>query len=269
MRKMTKIIVVLLAFTLCALFVACENGGGAATNPLAPKRVEVASEAPSNDSTIFPTQINPSQGGASGKYVPRIIDLDGNMNLNDESFDDSVKYDYTPEKVNFVCVNGNMSHEDGAGFGSYVAGDVGSFVVTDKNSAPFPYGTFSVDLKTIPGTDNGLVFGLSTDLDNFLEGRGVSYYYFFLNIEGYAYLGKSDNGVWSELRAVKYNFDAEEYQNLKVVFQGKKICCFVNNTLLFAVRDENVLDGTRFGLLAKGVGAAYKNVAITSDYVLR
>lgn len=200
----------------------------------------------------------------SSSWVPSIIDRDESSNVFDE-IDDSVKYTYNASTVKFTTVNGSFSTSSGSGtYSDFKTTNTYSLAVC--TSVKFPYGTLSCDMKNVSDADSGIVFGLSGSGSSFWEGSGVSYYFFFLNKSGVAYLGKTDNGNWSVCKYVSYSYNTTSYYNLKVVFQGSKICCYVNGELLFAYRDSNVLKGTGFGIRSSQSGVEFKNISVTNNY---
>lgn len=258
----TLTVVIILCLTL-AVFTACNDdvdltpikpnelgGGGGDLGSLTPNKV---------------TQPEPPvQGGEEEEdWVPDILDLDGPYIPT--VFDDSVQYDYSKGAFNFTSVAGGFSVTDGNGeHPDYTVMTPNSLAVS--TSTPFPYGTFSCDVKTVAGYDTGIVFGLSSDESYFWES-GASYYIFLLSADGNVYLGKIDNGVWSVVQWTTYSFNTNDFYNLKVVFKNGKINCYINGTLLIEVKEKYPLTGTGFGIRGGGTGAIFKNITVTNQYI--
>ena len=200
----------------------------------------------------------------AGKWIPEIIDRD---TATDIAFDDSVKHDYNSMNVTFQTVNGTMTHVVGNGtFSDFRTTSDYALTVSASASEPFRYGTLSCDVKTPTTTDSGIVFGLTSNISPFWEFYGVSYYFFFLGRDKTAYLGKTVDGNWFVCKIVDYTFNASDYYNLKVVWAGGKICCYVNGDLVIGYRDLSPLQGGRFGVRSSSAGAEFRNIVVKSDY---
>lgn len=170
--------------------------------------------------------------------------------------DDSVKYDYD---VSFTTRGGRWTEDEGV----FTSASANSLAV--NTSTPFRYGTYSCFIKPNSSTDNGLVFCFS---GNGSWESGNSYYFFFLDRNGGAYLGKVSNGVWSEVsRVVIGQISSSRFYELKVVLLGNKILCYVDDEMIFGVKDNSLLPGSGYGIRAGGTGVVIRDIAITSDYV--
>jgi len=229
-------------------------------NPVNP---QVQGSASANTNVIS-AQISASSSQTSQSWIPEIIV--GETGAEVPNIDDSVKYDYSASKLSFRVANGTFSETN-------VSNKISNWTTTGTNnllyttSVAFPYGTITCNVKTLTTTDSGIVFGLSSSSTTFWEGSGISYYFFFLSQEGTAYLGKTNNSTWSILKQVAYNFNDTDTYQLKVIYQGSKICCYVNNEFMIGVRDIAPLSGTAFGIRSGASGVSFTDLAITNDYL--
>lgn len=262
--NMVKVITMILATILCvSLLFGCNTTVGTVIEPTANGQQEEAT-------AVTPEKVEDEiieEPDDSEWIADIIVKEDGGEDIFGDDFDDSIKYTYDSTTVAFSTVSGGFTTESGSGlFADHTSTTTGSMAVC--TSVAFPYGTISVDVKTQTNTDTGIVFGLScSNKTSFWEGYGVSYYFFFLGQDGTAYLGKTDNGHWTVVKIVDYTFNATDYFNLKVVYKGSAIYCFVNGALMFAVRDSAALTGTGFGIRTGASGVAFKNLTVTNDYV--
>lgn len=193
--------------------------------------------------------------------VPRLGDLPyidqaaDDTAAPDYTIDDSVPYVYDPV---FSTRSGRWTESGGA----YTSGATNSLAV--DTSTPFRYGTFSCHIKTDPLSDNGLVFCFSG------EGTwetGNRYYFYFLDKSGGLYLGKVDNG-WKYIdRVAVPSLSASATHELKVVLQGYKILCYLDDELMFYYRDDDLLPGAGYGIRAGGANVAYSDIQVTSEYI--
>ena len=265
--RLTAFLIVCVLVTSLFAMTACNKSGSAtAPDPVSP---EIAREAEAPEGTVVPSvKDTASQPVDQGSWVPEIIDKDKDNTLGDEAIDDSTKYTYTKDLCLLFAASGGMISSEGTGaLYDYATTTANTLMVSTENSSPFPYGTFSCDVKTANDTDSGIVFGLSASSVSFWEGNGTSYYFYFLGRDGTAYLGKTDNGSWYVLKIINYSFNFEDYYNLKVVYRGSKILCYVNNDLVLSYRDTTPLKGARWGLRSGATNVSFKNVALTSDYL--
>lgn len=230
--------------------------------------VEVPAEIPSE--TVAPEE-SESGGEATpptGEWIPEIIDRDEKFDGFADEIDDSEKYEYSAQDVVFSEAHGSSKQSVGEGkYADIVTTSANSLTVCNTEQAPFPYGTLTCLVKTKTNTDSGIVFGVKSGAQQFWEGAGVSYYFFFLGQDGTAYLGKTDNGIWSALSVVGYSFNASDRYELKVVYKGSKICCYVDGELLIAYRDKAPLTGTGFGVRSGAEGVEFTKIALTNEYM--
>ena len=159
--------------------------------------------------------------------------------------------------------NGGFTYSDN----KYVATSDNSLAIS--KTLTMSNGTLSTTLTKSTGMeDSGIVFGVTyseNELDSYWEASGVSYYYFFVNINNCAYLAKSDNGAWKQLGRVPsiggYNFE-NEYP-LSVSFENGYIRCFVGEECLIKYEDSTPLTGTGVGYRAQKSGTYYTNLEVS------
>ncbi len=231
----------------------------------------VLQEAPVMEEVLHPEVVVPkAPADIDDNWMPQVLVKDNDPTETDKlnsDFDDSTKYTYNSSTVAFKTVAGALTTQAGTGeFPTFTTTAGNSMAVCNTAQAPFPYGTISCDVKTVTDTDSGIVFGLSSSAPSYWEGAGIGYYFFFLGRDGTAYLGKTDNGMWYVVNIVDYSFNSVDTYNLKVVFKGTTIYCYVNNDLMFAVRDTAALKGTGFGVRSGAAGVVFSNLTVTNDY---
>ena len=159
--------------------------------------------------------------------------------------------------------NGNFVWENG----KYIASTNDALAISQDLS--MANGTLSTRMKkSVNNEDSGIVFGVTysgNELDSYWEGNGVSYYYFFVNINNCAYLAKSDNGAWKQLGRVPsiggYNYE-NEYP-LSVSFENGYIRCFVGEECLIKYEDSTPLTGTGVGYRAQKSGTSYSDLVVS------
>ena len=184
---------------------------------------------------------------------------------------------WSPE-VDFAILE---SREYNAVYDLDLATKSGAFTYNDKYSATsdgslavsktvtMTNGTLSTNMMKSTGSeDSGIVFGVTysdSELDNYWEGEGVSYYFFFVNINNCAYLAKSDNGVWKQLGRVEgiVNYNEESEYPLSVSFENGYIRCFVGDDCLIKYEDSNPLTGTQVGFRAQKAGTTYTDLVVS------
>ena len=201
-------------------------------------------------------------GLPSEPFIPEIEDFDNPVEIGG-SYDFSTQYDYTGATLTLVDGYFIVDQDENG----YYYQASGSRALSVNTSVAFPYGTISADVIN-NASDTGIVFGLSSTKTHFWEGSGISYYFFFINFGGTAYLGKADNGGWAALAEyIIPDWTASTSYNIKAVFMGNKILCFLNDQHIFSYSDANVLTGTGWGVRAGDSGAIIKNVQISSQFV--
>lgn len=128
----------------------------------------------------------------------------------------------------------------------------------------FDSGTIQVTLSSPTASDSGIIVCLNSNSNaNFWE-INVSYYFFFINVEGNAYLGKVNNGTWTAERVVPIkDFNQETEYVLKVVLNGTDLYCYVNGELYMAFSEYNFLTGGGFGLRAGAENVSFMNFSVS------
>ena len=158
--------------------------------------------------------------------------------------------------------SGNFTYDN-----QYVASSDNSLAISKE--VTMANGTLSTNMKKSTGAeDSGIVFGITYDneeLDSYWEGNGVSYYFFFININNCAYLAKSDNGEWKQLGRVEQvlNYNEESEYPLSVSFEDGYISCFVGEECLIKYKDSNPLTGTQVGFRAQKAGTTYTDLVVS------
>ncbi len=226
---------------------ACEGGGDALSAVVKNQSTEPL-ESISPDIATF----------QEDAWIPEIIVDDWGKSV--PTVDNSIRYDYSLESLSFQTAHGQFSSESG----EYVTTGTDNLLYT--SSVAFPYGTISCSVRTKTATDSGIVFGLSSTAQTFWEGNGIGYYFFFLSREGTAYLGKTQNANWYVMKQVPYAFTDTQVYDLKVIYQGSKICCYVNGEFMIGLRDDVPLRGTGFGIRSGAGQVVFSNLRITNDF---
>lgn len=120
-------------------------------------------------------------------------------------------------------------------------------------------GTLETTVKALTNSDNGLIFRVSTNDSKAFWEVGVSYYFFFVNVDGNAYLGKVYNG-WTQLSLVPIaNYDINNTYKLTVVLDGTNIKCYVDDTLYIDVTDADCT-GDGYGVRAGSIGTFFTEI---------
>lgn len=157
--------------------------------------------------------------------------------------------------ADYNIVSGNANEADGK-----ITSMMPNTLLTNKEGS-FTDGTITATIKTVAGSDSGIVFGLTDNgKTNFWEDKDVSYYFFFINVNGDAYLAKAGGEpAWQQCGAVTHiaDFNAANTYTLKVVRNGNNIKCYVNDTLYVDFTDEAALSGTKYGYRAQAAGVEY------------
>ncbi len=141
----------------------------------------------------------------------------------------------------------------------------GQTLAVNKNGS-FAEGTLVAGIKTVAGSDNGIVFGLTESAEELYWEAGASYYFFFINLNGDAYLGKVNAG-WTQCGNVTHisDFDAGKTYTLKVEWKDGNIKCYVDDALYIDYTDEVPLSGTKYGFRASGTGVAYGEITVSAE----
>ncbi len=187
--------------------------------------------------------------------VPYINQSEDDTTAPDLHIDESVRYTYDAQ---FSDRNGRWDFNDG----TYTSAEKNSLAV--DTSVPFRYGTFSCNILADASSDNGLVFCFSGDG---AWESGNRYYFYFIDKNGGVYLGKADNGSWTQINRVVVSPSYSEVHELKVILLGYRVLCYFDGELLFSYKDINILSGSGYGIRAGGAGVVVSDVNVTNDYV--
>lgn len=128
----------------------------------------------------------------------------------------------------------------------------------------FDEGTIQVTLSSPTASDSGIIVYLNSNSNTTFWEINVSYYFFFINVEGSAYLGKVNNGTWTAERVVPIkDFNQGAEYVLKVVLNGTDLYCYVNGELYIAFSEYNFLTGGGFGLRAGAENVSFTNFSVS------
>lgn len=118
--------------------------------------------------------------------------------------------------------------------------------------------TLETTVKAQTPSDNGIVFKLDDGgRASFWEHPEVSYYFFFISVNGEAYLGRVLNGGWTNMSAKPITgYDINHAYTLKVEYTPTTVKCYVNGELRITVTDDS-LTGTKYGYRAGSVGVTF------------
>ena len=202
------------------------------------------------------------------KEAPEVPAKDHYIGRWSPEVDFSVLEDRTYYAVYDLDVNvkhGSFKYENE----KYIATSDNSIAISD--TLTMSNGTLSANMmKSSSMEDSGIVFGVTykeAELNEYWEKDGVSYYYFFVNINNGAYLAKSDNGQWKQLGRVEgiLNFNEETEYPLSVSFENGYIRCFVGDECLIKYEDSNPLTGTGVGYRAQKQGTYYSALTVSNE----
>ncbi len=275
MKKRLWAVLIALTLSMTTFMTACQmstnfNGN---TDPVEPTVIGGPTssdpDAPVSGAVdVTEKSSEPGEQPESKPWTPAIIDDDPDKSIGDDVIDDSARYVYDNATVSFTAANGGYSTSGSGALYNLTATRNDSLIVSTTESSPFGYGTFSATFKPVADADIGIVFGLDSTSNYFWEGRGINYYFFFLGRDGKnAFLGETKNGEWYTCTYKAFTFNTIEEFNLKVVLRGTKICCYVNDELVFGYRDANVLKGTRWGVRSGAANVTFSNIFVTNDYL--
>ena len=122
-------------------------------------------------------------------------------------------------------------------------------------------GTLTTTVHTNTPSDNGIVFRVTDNNSSSYWESGVSYYFFFVNRDGNAYLGKVYNG-WTEVKSVGIaGYNISQTYELKVVLDGDSIKCYVNDVLYVDAVDSDCT-GSGYGLRSGSLGTTFTELIV-------
>ncbi len=138
--------------------------------------------------------------------------------------------------------------------------------IAEKIGGEFVYGTLEATMTSNGGyADNGIIFNLTPNETHSYWESDVAYYFFFINFNGGAYLGKVDYGQWTACEYLPVNnYNPNNTYKLKVVKDDSTISCYINDELYFTHADSFPLEGTGYGLRAGGKNVSYTNIKCES-----
>lgn len=188
----------------------------------------------------------------------------------------TVSSDYVFETENYTLDNGyNYAYDSTFTTlqGSFTSSGASHTASADSsimvNTTPFRYGSIQVDITSPNTGDNGIVFGYSNSGTGTWEGAKMSYYFLFVNYQGYVILGKTDLGKWSTVAqssdVAVNNFNVSH--KLLLVYKEREITVYLDDVKLFSVIDSAPLFGSGYGIRAGNNGAKFENFTITSEYI--
>lgn len=128
----------------------------------------------------------------------------------------------------------------------------------------FSQGTFSCNINlTSVKKDNGLIFCLNDNEKTSFWEADVSYYFFFISFQNNAFLGKVNNGVWSNCTFHHMdNFTYEGSHSLRVDLVYDKINCFIDGNLEISYIDSDRLTGEKIGLRTGAKDVKFTNIEV-------
>ncbi len=138
--------------------------------------------------------------------------------------------------------------------------------IAEKTDGEFIYGTLEATMKIGGAADNGLIFSLTPNDTHAYWEADVSYYFFFVSKDGLAFLGKVDNGTWTNCQHVDIpGYTTNKTYTLKIEKDATTIYGYVDGNCLITYADSFPLSGTGYGLRAGGNGVSFSNVKCQSS----
>ena len=142
------------------------------------------------------------------------------------------------------------------------------------NDGVFSEGTISMDIKIgATAGDNGIVFGLknTNNATKYWEGNGITYYFFFVSKDGFAYLGKTTNSSWTVCGFTNIiGYSLNKTYTLTVSRDKSNanydlINCYVDGILYVSYKDATAIDGTGYGVRAGCRDIEYGDFEISNE----
>ncbi len=261
-KTVKKITVILVIVAFALLFCACGNAD--VGTQLTTTEMQKTGDGQSA-TVVTPTEVVQQDDETEYvPFIPEIIDLDPDSSYDSDSFENTTDY----SNYAFSQVYGSFE-QSGSENSIYTAQRSWSLAVCQDEEYPFSYGTLSADVQA-NGSDSGIVFGLDTTTykDSFWEGLGISYYFYFVSVDGFIYLGKTVDTNWYALMVTSISdFSSESTYNVKIVYKGNRILCFLDDVYVGNYSDSSPLDGTSWGIRAGSSGAVISNINISNDFI--
>ncbi len=164
---------------------------------------------------------------------------------------------------NYTFANGSFAKVDS----NSVISNVNNSLAVNQAEV-FVYGTLEADITlTGAGGDNGIVFGLTEGNSTpYWEGNGASYYFFFIDGNGNARLGRTaTEEIWRNCAEKPIaGFVRNGTYRLTVVRDDVSIECYINGILYLSYSDSKPLTGTKYGLRTGLAGITLANVVCNS-----
>ena len=137
-----------------------------------------------------------------------------------------------------------------------------------NTSQGFDRGSVEVTVNSPSSSDSGIIFCVENNgMSSFWE-YNVSYYFFFISLEGHAYLGKVNQGKWAALKTIPIeNFDRSQSYTIKVILNGTDIYCYVNGELYIGYSEIRFLTGGGFGLRTGTAGVTFTDFKVNGKVV--
>ncbi len=147
-----------------------------------------------------------------------------------------------------------------------ISGESNSLAVNQVGE--YVYGTLEADITlTGKGGDNGIVFALTEGNSTpYWDGNGASYYFFFIDGNGSARLGRTaSDEIWRNCaEKLITGFDKTGTYRLTVMRDDVSIECYINGVLYLTYSDYNPLTGTKYGLRTGLPGITLANLTCKS-----
>lgn len=134
-------------------------------------------------------------------------------------------------------------------------------------------GTITTEVTQNSENDSGIIFLCSHENTKFFEDEYTSYYFFFISRAGTAYLGKTENSLWTTCSTKEViGWSINNTYSLTVSFDATKdgydfISCFVDDEFMFSYKDYDCLEGSEYGLRAGGVNVRFTYPEISNDII--
>ncbi len=217
-------------------------------------KVDDRIEIYSNDEFLYEFKVNSTLNNTKtsiGLLAGSKNTIYSNINFVENRNNYLSNYDY------FRVASGNYDYNED----QFISLSKNSILVSDTRT--LENGTIEVDVSLSGDyTDNGIIFNLEENNKETYWESGVSYYFYFVNLNGYAFLGKVNNGSWSPLAYSNIeNFDPIGNYKLKIVKDNDKIYCFLDNKIVFMCIDSSI-KGNKVALRAGGKNIGFSSLKI-------
>ncbi len=173
-------------------------------------------------------------------------------------FSRGTEYDFSSPVTSDLVINAlwekvysNSLYRACGGYDTITDGykSIGGSLIMANTNQDFDCGTIEVTVNSPSKSDSGIIVCLNNNGRTTFWESGVSYYFFFVNLDGNAYLGKVDNGSWSAKKVVPIaNYVQGADYTLKVELNGTDLYCYVNGQLYIAFSEYRFLSGGGFGI---------------------